>query len=145
MTPGDHVSLRPVTRANVRAVCELELADDQRHLWARPPTRSPRATTSQAPFSERSVSASGRSAYCSWRSRRHPVPRAIHGGCRQQRAGIGRRAVELLLDELRVAGRKELETSFHPGADGAADFWVRCGFRGSGRKHHGEPVAVRAL
>jgi hypothetical protein len=34
MTTGDTVSLRPVTRANVRAVCDLELADGQRHLVA---------------------------------------------------------------------------------------------------------------
>jgi hypothetical protein len=33
---GRTVSLRPVSRGNVRAVCDLPLADDQRHLVAPP-------------------------------------------------------------------------------------------------------------
>ena len=34
MSGHDVVALRPVTRENVRAVCELRLAGDQRHLVA---------------------------------------------------------------------------------------------------------------
>ena len=128
MTPGDHVSLRPVTRANVRAGCELELADEPGAmlraicLGERPVGVLLVAVETSTPYRVRFMVAAG-----------------------HQRAGIGRRAVELLLDELRVAGWKELETSFHPGADGAAGFWVRRGFRESGRELHGDPVAVRAL
>jgi diamine N-acetyltransferase len=65
---------------------------------------------------------------------------------RHQRAGIGRRAVELLVDKLPgCAGWRSLETSFLPGAGGAAAFWRRCGFRATGRELHGEPVVVREV
>jgi diamine N-acetyltransferase len=62
-----------------------------------------------------------------------------------QRAGIGRRAVELLLGELGAAGWSVLDTSYFPGADGAAGFWRRCGFRATGRELHGEPVVAHEL
>lgn len=61
-----------------------------------------------------------------------------------QGGGIGRRAVEMLLDELRSTGWSALETSFAPGHDRAAGFWGLCGFHATGRKLHGEPVVARA-
>jgi diamine N-acetyltransferase len=66
-------------------------------------------------------------------------------GAAHQRDGVGRRAVELLLDELRAGGWRTLETSHVPGDDGPGEFWRRCGFRPTGRVLHGEPVLVRDL
>jgi hypothetical protein len=63
----------------------------------------------------------------------------------RQRQGIGRRAVELLADELRAAGWAELETSFVPVDGGAEGFWRRCGFSDTGRIHDGEPLFSLAL
>jgi len=80
----------------------------------------------------------------SWRSRpARGTWSASWSTPRHQRAGIGRRAVELLVDELRGAGWRSLETSFVPGTGGDAGFWRRCGFRATGRELHGEPVVVR--
>lgn len=63
----------------------------------------------------------------------------------RQRQGIGRQAVELLVDELREQGWTALETTFLPVEDGAEGFWRRCGFTDPGRTVHGEPVFVRVL
>ncbi len=66
-------------------------------------------------------------------------------GVSHQRQGIGRDAVELLVEELHDQGWTTLETSFLPVEDGAEGFWRRCGFTDTGRTLHGEPVFVRAL
>ena len=146
MTTGDQVSLQPVTRANVRAVCELELADDQRHLVG--PASYTVAEGNYEPGAIlRAICLGSRPVGVLLVEVEKPTPYLVRFmvDAGHQRAGIGRRAVELLLDELRAAGWSELETSFHPGAEGAGGFWARCGFRDSGRELHGEPVAVRAL
>jgi len=146
MAPYESVVLRPVTRANVRAICDLELADSQRRLVA------PAAYTVAEGNYEPGA-----------------ILRAIHRGERpvgvllvevetgtpylvrfmvdaeHQRAGVGRLAVELLVAELRAAGWSALETSHAPGAGGPGGFWRRCGFEPTGRELHGEPVLVRAL
>jgi diamine N-acetyltransferase len=140
------VSLRPVSRENVRAVCELRLADDQHHLV-------------------------GPAAYTVAESHYEPdaLLRAVHLGeepvgvllvelesgtpylvrfmvdAAHQGHGIGRAAVELLAGELRRNGLKELETSFAPVENGAEGFWRRCGFQDTGRTRHGEPLLVLAL
>jgi diamine N-acetyltransferase len=116
MATDETVSLRPVTRANVRAICDLELADSQRRLVA------PAAYTVAEGNYEPGA-----------------ILRAIYRGDRpvgvllvevdtgtpylvrfmidaeHQRAGIGRRAVELLVGELRAARWSVLETSHAPG------------------------------
>ena len=146
MAPYESVVLRPVTRANVRAICDLELADSQRRLVA------PAAYTVAEGNYEPGA-----------------ILRAIHRGERpvgvllvevetgtpylvrfmvdaeHQRAGVGRLAVELLVAELRAAGWSVHETSHAPGAGGPGGFWRRCGFEPTGRELHGEPVLVRAL
>jgi diamine N-acetyltransferase len=62
-----------------------------------------------------------------------------------QRRGVGRQAVELLVDELCAAGWGSLETSFVPVDEGAERFWRRCGFEDGGQTRHGESVFVREL
>jgi diamine N-acetyltransferase len=57
-----------------------------------------------------------------------------------QDRGIGRRALGLLLDELRTAGCTELELSYVPAEDGAERFWLGCGFDPTGRMHGGEVI-----
>jgi diamine N-acetyltransferase len=62
-----------------------------------------------------------------------------------QAEGVGRRAVALLAEDLRLAGWESLETSFVPGGNGAGEFWRRCGFQDTGRRLHDEPVFVLEL
>jgi diamine N-acetyltransferase len=140
------VTLRPVTRANVRPICDLELGDDQRNLVG------PAAYTVAEAHSE--PGALLRAIYRD----EEPVGIALVGmegavpfvvrfmvDVRHQGAGIGARAVELLAAELRAAGHSALETSFVPVEDGAGGFWRACGFTATGRFSDGEPVHVRAL
>ena len=140
------VSLRPVTRQNVRAVCELELSEGQRQLVA------PAAYTVAEGHYEpgallRAIYAGDRPVGVLLVEVESGTPYLVRFmvGAGHQRAGIGRRAVELLLDELRARDWQVLETSHVPGADGPGDFWRRRGFRPTGRVLHGEPVLARDL
>jgi diamine N-acetyltransferase len=58
-----------------------------------------------------------------------------------QGRGIGRRAVALVLDELRAMGLAEVELSYVPDEAGAERFWLACGFQPTGRMH-GEEALV---
>jgi diamine N-acetyltransferase len=63
-----------------------------------------------------------------------------------QRHGIGRRAVDLLIDELRRTGATSLEVSFVAAPEGGAEgFWRRCGFADTGRSIEGETVLALVL
>jgi diamine N-acetyltransferase len=146
MNPGGSVSLRPVTRANVRAVCDLELGEGQRHLVA------PAAyTVAEGNYEQgallRAIYRGERPVGVLLVEVETGTPYLVRFmvDVRQQGAGIGSTAVELLLEELRAGGWSKLETSYFPGDDGPAEFWRRCGFRPTGRELHGEPVVVRAL
>jgi diamine N-acetyltransferase len=140
------VSLQPVSRANVRAVCGLRLADHQLDLVA------PAAYTVAEGHYE--PGALLRAVYLD----KEPVGVLlveVESGtpylvrfmidAAHQRQGVGRRAVELLVEELRGAGWSSVETSFVPVDDGAEGFWRRCGFEDTGHTRHGEPVFSRAL
>ena len=142
----DSVSLRPITRETVRAVCELRLADGQERLVA------PAAFTVAEGHYEPGA-----------------LLRAIHLGDRpvgvllvevesgtpylvrfmvdaeHQRHGVGRRAVELLVEELRAGGWRTLETSYAPVAGGSGAFWRGCGFEDTGRVTGDEPIVARPL
>ncbi|ASR38330.1 acetyltransferase [Prauserella marina] len=141
-----NVSLRPLTRENVRAVCDLRLAENQRHLVA------PAAYTvaegnyepdaillaihlEDEPVGVLLVEVESGSPYLV----RFMIDVAVQG------RGVGRRAVEFLVEELRERGWSSLETSFVPVGNGAEGFWRRCGFRSTGRTHNDEPVFVRML
>jgi diamine N-acetyltransferase len=140
------VSLERVTRANVRTVCDLELAESQRHLVA------PAAfTVAEGNYDDaallRAICLDGRPVGVLLVELETGTPYLVRFmvDARHQRGGIGRAAVELLVGELRAAGWSVLETSFVPGEDGAGGFWDRCGFRSTGRLLHGEPVVARRL
>jgi diamine N-acetyltransferase len=146
VTPDESVSLRPVTRANVRAVCDLELAEGQRHLVA--PAAYTVAEGNYEPDALlRAIYRDERPVGVLLVEVETGTPYLVRFmvDAREQSAGIGRTAVELLLAELRAAGWSKLETSYFPGNDGPAGFWRRCGFRDTGRELHGEPVVVRDL
>jgi diamine N-acetyltransferase len=146
MTPVETVSLRPISRANVRAVCELELAEGQRHLVA--PAAFTIAEGNYEPGALlRAIYRGGRPVGVLLVELESGTPYLVRFmvDARHQRAGVGRQAVELLAGELRADGWRVLETSYVPGDGGAAGFWRRCGFRPTGRELHGEPVAAREL
>ncbi len=135
-----------MTRENVRAVCELELADDQRDLVA-PAAYTvaechyePGAILRAVYLGERPVGVLGVEVETGTPYLVRFMVDAAH-----QRRGIGRRAVALLIEELAAAGWHTLETSFVPAAGGAEGFWRRCGFEDTGRRLHGEPVFDRRL
>jgi diamine N-acetyltransferase len=141
-----NVSLQPITRENVRAVCELELAENQERLVA------PAAFTVAEGHYEpgallRAIYAGGDPAGVLLVETETGAPYLVRFmvDAARQRQGIGRHAVELLVEELRGQGWVTLETSFLPVDDGAEGFWRRCGFTDTGRTTHGEPVFARAL
>jgi diamine N-acetyltransferase len=140
------VSLRAVTRQNVRAVCELRLAGGQERLVA------PAAFTIAEGHYEpgavlRAIYAGDEPAGVLLVEVETGIPYLVRFmvDAAHQGRGVGRRAVELLAEELRADGWAELETSFVAVDDGAEGFWRRCGFADTGRTRHGEPVFVRAL
>ena len=144
MPPMRHheaVSLRSVTRDNVRAICDLELADDQRHLVA--PAAYTVAEGNYEPGALlRAIYRGDRPVGVLLVEMEACTPHLVRFmvGEKHQRSGVGRRAIELLLGELRAAGWSRLQTSHVPGAEGPARFWRSCGFQPTGRDLHGEPV-----
>ena len=58
-----------------------------------------------------------------------------------QGRGIGRRAVALVLNELRAMGLEAVELSYVPVEEGAERFWLACGFEPTGRMHGEEALA----
>ena len=57
---------------------------------------------------------------------------------RHQGRGYGRRAMELLLDEARADGAREITLSVVPGEHSALDFYRGLGFEETGNIEHGE-------
>jgi diamine N-acetyltransferase len=140
------VSLRAVSRENVRAVCDLELAAHQSALVA------PAAFTVAEGHYEpgallRAIYVDGEPAGVLLVEVETGTPYLVRFmvDARRQGRGAGREAVALLCGELREAGWTALETSFQPVEGGAEGFWRRCGFEDTGRTRHGEPVFVRSL
>ena len=140
------VSLRAVTRENVRAVCDLRLAHGQENLAA-PAAYTvaeghyePGALLRAIHLDERPV---GVLLVEVETGTPYLVRFMIDAG--HQARGAGRAAVELLVAELREAGWSELEVSYLPVEGGEGAFWRRCGFADTGRELHGEPVARLVL
>ena len=146
MPPDETVSLRPVTRANVRTICDLELADSQRRLVA--PSAYTVAEGNYEPGAGlRAIYRGDRPVGVLLVKLETGTPYLVQFmvDAQHPRAGVGRRAVELLVDELRAAGWSVLETSHARGADGPGALWRHCGFEPTGRELHDEPVLMRAL
>ncbi|MGW0795460.1 GNAT family N-acetyltransferase [Streptomyces sp. NPDC002692] len=63
----------------------------------------------------------------------------------QQGRGYGRFAVQSVADEIRRRGGTRLTTTWHPGADGPAGFYLALGFRPTGETSGDQTVGVLAL
>ena len=137
------VELREITAETVRAICDLDVGDDQRGYVA------PNAVSiAEAHFQPKSwfraIYADDEPAgfvltfedpeaegYHLWRF-------MVDGG--QQRRGVGRRAMELLLDRWRGLGADAGSLSVVEGNDGAVAFYESLGFRLTGEREGGELV-----
>lgn len=141
------VGLRPVTRHNVRALCDLQLGRDQHELVA------PSAVTIAEAHYEpgallRAIYGDDDPVGILFVETEGLVPYLVRFMItkQRQRTGIGRLAVELLAQELQEAGWSDLEVSFVPIEGGAEGFWRRCGFTDTGRQNSfGERIFTRRL
>ncbi|HEY6759322.1 MAG TPA: GNAT family N-acetyltransferase [Baekduia sp.] len=139
------VALIEVTRANVRDVCRLELGPGQDKMVAHAAQTVAEANYHNNGSLLRAIVEDDRPVGVLWALTEEPdmeAPYLVrfmidHG---HQRHGLGRRAVRLLLDELRARGHTTLELSYVPIPGGAEGFWLRCGFEPTGREHGGENV-----
>ena len=145
----EEVSLREITADTVRAICELEVAPEQRGYVA------PNAVSiAQAHFSPEawfraiyageepvgfvmlSVDTEAQSHYL-WRF----MIASEHQG-----RGYGRRALDLVVEHVRsLPGARELASSFVPGDAGPRDFYLAYGFEETGEVEGGEHVIRLAL
>jgi diamine N-acetyltransferase len=137
------VELREITRDTVRAICKLEVADDQRGFVA-PNAISIAEAHYEPKHWLRAIYADdepvglvltyedpGGEGYHVWRF----MVAAGHQG-----RGVGRRAMELLLDRWRSLGATEASLSVIPGNAGAIGLYESLGFRLTGEEHGGEVV-----
>ena len=74
----------------------------------------------------------------------HFIWRLMVGGPYQGK-GYGRRALELLMDQLRAEGVTRLGVSCHPGDDGPEEFYRRLGFERDGKMYDDEVGLARLL
>jgi diamine N-acetyltransferase len=139
------VRLIPVTRDNVRDVCQLSLKPGQDKMVA------PAAyTAAEAPhYGEaswlRAIERDGRIVGVLWvllEDDELPAPYLVRFmvDAAAQHQGVGRIAIGLLFEELRAAGCRALELSYVPVDGGAEGFWLGCGFEPTGREQAGETV-----
>ena len=145
-TPSSNseVSLKEITADTVRAICDLSVLEEQKQFVA------PNAVSiAQAYFSEyawfRAIYADDTSVgflmlydnaekpeYFLWR---------FMIDARYQRMGLGRRALELLIEYVRTRpDAKELFTSVHQAEGGPQGFYESMGFRLTGDMEEGEAV-----
>jgi diamine N-acetyltransferase len=137
------VRLREVTQDTVRAICRLEVAPEQRHFVA-----SNAVSIAQAYFQPK---AWFRAIYAGEEpvgfvmllddpdAQRYFLWRLMIDAAHQGR-GYGRRALELLVEQVRSRpGATELGTSCVPAADGGPEhFYLAFGFEPTGEVEHGE-------
>lgn len=140
------VSLREITAENVRAVCELEVAEGQRHLVA-PASYTVAESAYEQGGILRAIYLDDAPVGVLFVGTDEPTPYIVRFmvDAEHQRRGIGRQAVALVLEHLRDQGFGDVEVSFVPADGGAEGFWRRCGFEPTDRESHGEPVFRRSL
>jgi diamine N-acetyltransferase len=134
-------SLREITKETVRLVTALDVGPDQQGLVA------PNSVSIAEAYFE--PKAWFRAIYLGeepagfamvWRD---PDERVFYiwrfmVDARFQGKGVGRRALELLLDEARADGVDEVTLSVVPGPHSALAFYEQCGFETTGEMHGGE-------
>ena len=134
-------SLREITKETVREITKLDVGPDQHGLVA------PNAVSiAEAHFEPkawfRAIYAGEEPAGFAmvWRD---PDEQLFYiwrfmVDARFQGKGVGRRALELLLDEARADGVAEVTLSVVPGEHSAMAFYERSGFEPTGEMHGGE-------
>jgi diamine N-acetyltransferase len=137
------VELREITFDTVRSICSLEVESDQRDFVA------PNALSiAEAHFVPqhwmRAIYADGQPAgfvltYEDQRSRTYDLWRFMIDAS-FQRSGVGRRAMQLLLDRWRGLGASEARLSVVPANTAAISFYESLGFRLTGDEEHGEVI-----
>ena len=146
ITHDSAVSLREVTSDTVRAICRLEVSEEQKHFVA------PNAVSiAQAYFEPkawfRAIYADetpvgflmlydnpDEQEYFLWR---------YMIDARYQKMGFGKKAMDLLLEHIRTRpGAHELRLSCHPGEEGPEPFYRQYGFARTG-EWLGEEVEMR--
>ena len=134
-------SLREITKETVRLVTALDVGPDQGGLVA-PNSVSIAEAHFEPKAWFRAIYAGEEPAGFAmvWRD---PDEQAFYiwrfmVDARFQGKGVGRRALELLLDEARSDGVEEVTLSVVPGPHSAIEFYERCGFATTGEMHGGE-------
>jgi diamine N-acetyltransferase len=142
------IELTPVTRENVRAACELRVADAQTSLIAPAAVTIAEAHYYQ-PSLLRAIARDGTVVGLAWVTMHEPgrTPFLVRFmvDAAHRASGVGGHAIALLEDELRTAAWTELKVSFVPVEPGARGFWERCGFAPTGRLMGHEPVYRKDL
>jgi diamine N-acetyltransferase len=137
------VELREITQDTLRAVLELAVAPEQEQYVA-PNARSIAEAHFEPKAWFRAVYAGAEPVgfvmlyrdpenFWIWRF-------MIDAG--RQGKGYGRRALELLVDEARKVGAREIKLSYHAGAGSPHDFYARCGFVDTGEVE-GDEIVMR--
>ena len=138
---GPETTLREITKETVRAVTKLDVGPDQQGLVA------PNAVSIAEAYFE--PKAWFRAVYHGeepagfamvWRD---PAERVFYiwrfmVDARFQGRGVGRRALELLVEEARADGVGAVTLSVVPGPHSALAFYERFGFEPTGELHGGE-------
>ena len=141
------VELREITPDSVRDVCALEVAEGQRGFVA------PNAVSiAEAHFEPQHWM---RAIYADDRLSGFVLAWEPPGGTAflwrfmiaegDQGKGIGRRAMELVIDHWRETGASGARTSVVPGNAGATALYEGVGFSLTGEREHGELVLAREL
>lgn len=138
------VSLREVDAANVRAVCDLELAPGQR-TYVAPAAYTLAEAQLEAHAWVRAIYAGGElvgllALVADIEAKSYWLARMMIGA-QHQHGGFGRAAIALVVDHVRsLPGANELGTSCVPGPESPKEFHLRMGFEPTGKMEHGEEV-----
>jgi diamine N-acetyltransferase len=138
------VTLREVTKDTVYSVCRLHVAEEQReyvaenafsiaqaHFEPKAWFRAIYADETPVGFFMLSDDADA-PEYFLWR---------LMIDAAQQGKGFGRKAIALLVEYVRTRpAARELLVSYHPGPHSPRDFYLKQGFRDTGRVEEGEVV-----
>jgi diamine N-acetyltransferase len=141
MPENQAVSLREVTKDNVREVVALEVAQEQ--SWYVATNAKSIAEAYFEPKAWFRAIGAGDELVGFAMVYRDPAAGIFYVwrfmiDARHQGRGYGRRAMELLLDEARADDAREITLSVVPGEHSALDFYRGLGFEETGNIEHGE-------